>query len=143
MKKIDVFIMIATSLISAAAMADGSKVKLGGYCPVAYVGAQKALFGNPDFNSEYEGATYYFINKGAKETFDKEPAKFANGVKYDSWCATGISLGKKLATDPKQFSVVEGKVYLFSSAEAKAMFDKDQVVMLKKAEANWAKLSSR
>ena len=141
MKNILLLISLVVSASAQPTFASGSKVKLGGYCAVAYVGAQKALFGNPDFASDYEGSSYYFINKDAKAMFDKEPTKFVNGIKYDAWCATGVALGKKLATDPKLFSEVDGKVYLFSSADAKAMFDKDKNGMIKKAESSWPKLN--
>lgn len=127
-------------LIAEGSLADGSKVKLGGYCPVAYVGAEKALFGNAEFQSEHEGNTYYFINKEAKGMFDKEPKKFVSALQYDSWCATALAMGKKLSTDPKLFSSINGKIYLFSSAKAKEMFDKDSVSMIKKADDTWSKV---
>ncbi len=134
------FTFIAATLIVGNAFADGTKVKLGGYCAVAYVGAQKALYGNAEFQSDYEGGTYFFINKDAKAMFDKEPKKFVTAIQYDTWCATALAMGKKLATDPKLFSIVGGKVYLFSSAKAKEMFDKDSANMIKKADETWSKV---
>ena len=133
-------LVISGLLMSLASLADGSKVVLGGYCAVAYVAAQKALYGDPKYQSEYEGKTYYFINDDAKQAFDKEPTKFAKAIKYDTYCATGVALGKKLLTDPTLFSIAEGKVYLFSSEGAKDVFDKDPKGMNAKAEANWDKL---
>lgn len=137
MKKLMLVIAVAT--VSLNAMADGMKVKLGGYCPVAYVGAKKALYGNAEFASEYEGSTYYFINKDAKAVFDKEPTKFVSAIQYDSWCATAMAMGKKLASDPKIFSIVDGKVYFFSSEKAKEMFDKEASSFIAKADSVWKK----
>ena len=133
-------LVVSSLLISLASQADGSKVVLGGYCAVAYVAAQKALYGDPKYQSEYEGKTYHFINDDAKQAFDKEPTKFVKAIKYNAYCATGVALGKKLLTDPKLFSTVDGKVYLFSSQEAKDAFDKDPKGMIAKAEGNWAEL---
>lgn len=135
-----VALMLSSLTISPALQADGSKVVLGGYCPVGYVAAQKTIHGDPKYASEYEGKTYYLSSQGAKEMFDKEPEKFTKAIKYDSYCATGVALGKKLATDPGLFSTANGKVYLFSSQGAKDAFDKDPKGMIAKAEANWKTL---
>ena len=133
-------LMLSSVTMSPALLADGSKVVLGGYCPVGYVAAQKTVYGDPKYASEYKGKTYYLSSQGAKEMFDKEPEKFTKSFKYDSYCATGVALGKKLATDPGLFSTAKGKVYLFSSPAAKEAFDKDPKGMIAKAEANWKKL---
>ena len=113
---------------------------LGGYDAVAYATTQKALYGDPKYASEFEEKIYYFNNNNAKKAFDKEPAKLTSSIKYDAYCATGVALGKKLVTLPNLFSIVDGKVYLFSAQGAKDMFDKDLKGMIAKAEANWNKL---
>ena len=136
------FAMLALSsfLLSSIAFADGSKVALGGYCAVGYVAGQKSIYGDPKYGSEYEGKLYYLSSEGAKKMFDAEPAKFAKAVKYESYCATGVAMGKKLITDPTLFSFVDDKLYLFSSQGAKDLFDKDPEAMIAKAESNWKKL---
>lgn len=139
--KLMIALLIGSVFASFNSYADGSKVQLGGYCAVGYVGANKAVYGDPKFASEYEGKTYYLSSEGAKKMFDAEPAKFAEAYQYDTYCATGVALGKKLATDPSIFSTIDGKIYLFSSQGAKDAFDKDQKGMLAKAEKNWKKLS--
>ena len=96
--------------------------------------------GNPQYASEYQGKTYFFVNEGAKKMFDKAPASFTTAMKYDAWCATAMAMGKKLASDPTLFSVVDGAVYFFSSAQAKAAFDKDPGSFIKKADAAFASL---
>lgn len=131
----------ASLMLSSVASADGSKVALGGYCAVGYVAAQKTLYGDPKFGSEYEGKLYYLSSEAAKKMFDAEPAKFAKAIKYDSYCATGVAMGKKLNTDPNLFSFVDDKLYLFSSQGAKDLFDKDPNAMIAKAEKNWKKLN--
>ena len=136
-----VMFALASLIVSSVASADGSKVALGGYCAVGYVAAQKTIYGDPRFGSEYEGKLYYLSSEAAKKMFDAEPAKFAKAIKYDSYCATGVTMGKKLATDPNLFSFIDDKLYLFSSQGAKDMFDKDQEAMIAKAEKNWKKLN--
>jgi YHS domain-containing protein len=124
-------------LVPVTASADGSRVLLGGYCPVAYVDAQKAVYGSVEFRSVHDGKEYHFVNADAKAAFDQSPSKYVSAVRYDAWCATALAMGKRLASDPEQFLVRNGAVFLFSSAEAKAMFLKDVDGMTKKANQHW------
>ena len=119
--------------------ADG--VALGGYCPVAYVAMNEAVKGDPQHNSEYQGRTYHFANAEAKTMFDAAPAKYSPA--YDGLCATGIAHGMKLQSDPKLFTVHNGRTYLFSNAEAKAMFDKDKNGIVTQADGKWPTLKQQ
>ena len=66
---------------------------IGGYCPVAYVAAGKALKGDPKYASDHDGKHYLLVNADAKKMFDDNPAKFT--IAYDSWCATAVAHGGK------------------------------------------------
>ena len=48
-----------------------------GYDAVAYFTDNKSTKGNPKFQSEYEGAKYYFVSYEHKTLFDANPAKYA------------------------------------------------------------------
>jgi YHS domain-containing protein len=112
---------------------------IGGYCPVAYQAAKMAQKGDPAVTSTYEGQTFYLTNAMVKGMFDKEPAKYAPA--YQGFCAAAVAKGMKLKSNPELFTVEGGKTYLFSTAEAKAMFDKDKANMIKMANQNWPKVS--
>ena len=73
--------------------------------------------------------------------FDKAPGKYVPA--YDGICATGVAMGMKLPSDPKLFTVHDGRTYLFSDAKAKAMFEKDKTGIIAKADANWPKLQKQ
>lgn len=75
--------------------ADGSKVALGGFCAVGFTGAKKAVFGDPNFTSEYKGKLYYLSSEGAKKMFDAEPEKFVSPIQFNGFCVTGLAMGKK------------------------------------------------
>ena len=114
---------------------------LQGYCPVAYVAMNKAVKGLPKVASVHEGHRYLFLNADAKKMFDAEPAKYRVG--YDGWCATAVSMGKKLKSDPTLFTVHGGRTYLFSSADAKKMFDAMPEGIVMKADEQWATLAKK
>jgi YHS domain-containing protein len=131
-------IIVALALsFGSVSLADGFNVGLGGYCPVGFVKAGKSVFGDPKYASTYEGVTYFNSSQDAKALFDKDPASFVKAIKYDGYCATGLSLGKKLKSDPNIHSELGGAVYFFSSAEAKEMFDKAPKDFIAKADAAW------
>jgi YHS domain-containing protein len=111
---------------------------LHGYCPVAYIAAGKAIKGNPELSMDFAGKHYVFANADAKKMFQADPAKFH--VAYDGYCATAVSMGKKVESDPTVFEVVNGTTYLFSSADAKKAFDKDTAGVIAKADEKWAAL---
>lgn len=111
----------------------------GGYCPVAYVAKGMAVKGDPEVTLNYEGHLYQFAMPMAKEMFEKNPAKYH--VAYDGWCATAISMGKKIKSDPALFTVLDGTTYLFSSDEAKKMFDHGPEQHVSKGDKQWASLN--
>lgn len=136
-------IFLALMIFGSAALADGFKIGLGGHCPVGYVMAGKQIFGDPKFASEFKDTTYYNSSAEAKTMFDKEPEKYVEAVKYKGFCATGLAMGKQLESDPGIFSRVDGKVYFFSSKEAKTMFDKDSKKYIGMADKEWTKISKK
>lgn len=137
------FLTMIMLFLATTAFADGFKVGLGGHCPVGYVMAGKPIIGDPKFTSEYQGVTYYSSSADAKAMFDKEPSKYVESIKYKGYCATGLAMGKQLESDPSIFSRVDGKVYFFSSKEAKDMFDKEPKKYISKADKEWEKINKK
>ncbi len=134
-------IAVTAGTSSAAKAAKPQAPALQGYCPVAYVAMGKAVKGDPKVTSVYEGHRYLFTNADAKMMLETEPAKYQ--VAYDGWCATAVSIGKKLRSSPKLFTVHGGKTYLFSNAEAKKAFDAMPGGVIEKADAQWPALSAK
>lgn len=131
---------VAVALVASASMLSAqSKAEpaIGGYCPVAYIQANMAAKGDPKFTSvsPVDGQTYQLSNAMAKDMFDKTPEKFTPA--YEGFCAAAVAKGMKLKSDPKLFVVEDGKTYLFSTAQAKQMFEMDKANMIQMANANW------
>lgn len=131
-------VLSVSPLLAGDGSAAGKQPAIGGYCPVAYVKAAKPIKGDARYTSEQDGLLFYFSSPEAKKMFDADPGKFR--VAYEGWCATGVAMGKKIASDPQLFTVHKGATYLFSKAEAKAAFDKDPDMMVAKASEAWPKL---
>lgn len=137
------FLVTATvaSLAQSKAPEPAGRPALDGFCPGAYLEMNQAIKGDPQLKSEHQGHTFRFANAQAKKMFDQAPAKYVPA--YDGLCAIGVSMGMKLPADPELFSVHDGRTYLFSDAEAKAMFEKDKTGVVAKADANWPKVKQQ
>ena len=131
-----VAVMAGASVLAAQ---KSDEPAIGGYCPVAYQAAGKAQKGDPKVTSTFESQTFRLTNPMVKQMFDKEPAKYAPG--YQGFCAAAVAKGMKLKSNPELFTVENGKTYLFSTAQAKQMFDKDKANMIAMANANWPKVA--
>ena len=90
--------------------ADANGVSLHGYDPVAYFTDGKAVKGDPQYHSKYDGATYYFRSGDDKAAFDKEPQRYA--PQYGGYCAMAMAMGKLEDGDPNYLLVYEGKLFL-------------------------------
>src|SRR6266704_5492555 len=63
-----------------------------GYDAVAYFTDNKPAKGNPKFQSEYEGAKYYFVSSEHKTLFDENPVKYAPA--YGGYCGYAASIDR-------------------------------------------------
>lgn len=117
------------------------KVAIQGYDPVAYFTQKKAVKGKKEMASIYEGVTYYFSSQANKDTFVKTPASYE--PQYGGWCAYAMgSSAEKVEIDPGTFKILDGKLYLFYNAyfnNTLKSWNKDEVNLKKKADANWKK----
>jgi len=133
---------VAVAVLASATILAAQKSNepaIGGYCPVAYKAAKMAQKSDPKITSTFDGQTFLLSSAMAKQMFDKAPAEYAPA--YHGYCAAAVAKGMKLKANPELFTVEAGKTYLFSTAEAKAMFDKDKANMIKMADQNWPKVS--
>ena len=121
--------------------ADPNGVGLHGYDPVAYFTDGKAVKGDPQYHSKYDGATYYFRSGDDKAVFDKEPERYA--PQYGGYCAMAMAMGKLEDADPNYFLVYEEKLFLQRNEKAHMMFSKDPEGNRKKADENWSTLRSQ
>ena len=116
-------------------------VAIRGYDPVAYFNQGKAVKGKKDFEYQYMGATWRFIDAENRDAFTKDPDKYA--PQYGGYCAFGMSHGYAAPIDPKAWSVVEGKLYLNYNLEVRKEWNKDIPGFIGKANENWPKIPKK
>lgn len=122
-----------------------NNVAIEGYDPVAYFVQNKAVKGKQNLTSIYEGVVYYFSTEKNKQTFIKNPSKYE--PQYGGWCAFAMGdYGEKVEVNPETFKILDGKLYLFYNAyfnNTLKSWNKDEVNLKRKADANWLKLSKK
>jgi len=115
-------------------------VAIEGYDPVAYFREDKAVKGSPEFTFEWAGVTWHFASADNRDTFKKEPADWVPQFSNGDICPFGLAHGKKVKGDPKQWVIVDGKLYFTAHERARAAVQADPQGMITKAHENAATL---
>lgn len=113
-------------------------VALQGNCPVHLYERRQAVRGDAQFQTKYEGATYYFASAADQAKFDADPAKYV--PQYGGYCAFGVGVGKLFDVDLATAVVVKGKLYLNLNRDIAKKFAADLPGNIAKAQAEWPAL---
>jgi len=120
-----------------------SGVALDGYSPVSYFTVGKAEKGDPQFQAEHNGATYYFTTAQQQEQFKANPERYEPA--YGGWCAFGMAVEDKFPVDPTSFKIVNDRLLLFLNNKnvdaLKLWNDGNERELHQKANAHWKKVS--
>lgn len=87
---------------------------VGGYDVVAYHTVGEPTKGSAAFITNYQGADWHFATAENLKMFVADPAKYAPA--YGGWCAAGARKGKKVPVMADLWAIVDGQLYLNSSA---------------------------
>jgi len=111
-------------------------VALKGYDPVSYFNPGKPAHGATSSFVDFDDSRYLFTSQRNRDLFASNPDKYS--PQFSGLCATGLAMGQKIEADPKVFKVIDGKLYVFSSAQALELALQDPSLIKKSHEA-WAK----
>ncbi|WP_159651115.1 YHS domain-containing (seleno)protein [Vibrio atypicus] len=144
MKKL--FALFITLLMSLPVFAEDeiytgffSNKALDGYDTVAYFTQGKPVEGDSQWQVKYKGADWYFSSQENLDKFNADPNRYA--PQYGGYCAWAISEKNDFASaDPKQWAIVDGKLYLNYNAEVKEWWDQDRTGHISAADKNWPNL---
>ena len=134
MKKL--MLTLAAACFSTPLIAQSPTVTLKGHDPVAYFTEGRPVKGSNAINYDFDDARYLFSSQKNRERFAASPDRYT--PQYSGLCATGMALGMKAEADPAVWKIVDGKLYVFSSAQAREKFESDPS-MLAQSQQNWQK----
>ncbi len=112
-----------------------SDTAVSGYDTVAYHTEGKAVEGNDKFSTEWMDADWYFVSAANRDLFVANPEKYA--PQYGGYCAYAVAMGSIASTDPEQWAVVDGKLYLNYSSSVQRQWSENQANFITDADGNW------
>jgi YHS domain-containing protein len=151
--KNSIFSLAAALALTGSALADSASegkvlvlknrdgLALQGYDPVAYFTDNKPVKGSPKYQSEFDGAKYWFASLDHKTAFDADPPKYAPA--YGGYCGYAASIDRLSPVSPEWFQVVEGKLILQHNKKAFDKFNANLKGNVLKADENWPGLVAR
>jgi YHS domain-containing protein len=109
---------------------------LQGMDVVSYFHAAGPVKGQLAFRHDFDGARYLFSSAQNKAAFVADPDRYL--PQFAGLCTSGLSKGIIGESDPNVWKIVNGKLYLFSTAE-RMPADAQASETVARAKENWAK----
>lgn len=116
---------------------DGNGIAIQGYDVISYEDGT-AVKGKAQFTAEYGETTWWFASAEHRDRFLADPGRFVPA--YGGFCAYSIGAGYPATANPNIFALHDGQLYFFYDKAARAVWEQDQLRLIKKADANWPKL---
>lgn len=134
------FLLLALIPVSHATEDDIYTSRFGnaaasGYDVVAYFTAGKPVEGSKKYTFEYKGADWRFSSEENLEKFKADPEAYA--PQYGGYCAWAVANGKTASSDPDQWTIHDGKLYLNYNSKIQKKWLKDKEGFIVKGDANW------
>ncbi|WP_179380313.1 YHS domain-containing (seleno)protein [Jannaschia marina] len=112
---------------------------LGGTDPVAYFTHARPMGGDPALTHEWADATWRFISEESRAAFVEDPEAFA--PQYGGFCAWAVAeKGELYSTQPENWAIVDGKLYLNFNDDVQAMWDADRAGFIRTADMKWPRI---
>ncbi|WDI31522.1 YHS domain-containing (seleno)protein [Hyphococcus flavus] len=112
-----------------------SNLAVDGYDPVAYFTDGAPLKGKKQFSYEFNGAEWRFYSAENLEAFKSDPEAYA--PQYGGYCAWAVSQNYIARGNPKNWSIVDGKLYLNYNNEIQSRWEQDIPSFIELANTNW------
>lgn len=116
----------------------GEQLMLLGFDPVAYFTAGTPTRGRHTLAASHEGRTYYFAADEHRRRFLAEPVKYE--PQYGGFCSNGVAYNVKLGSDPTQFAIRDGRLFIFGDVMGKEFWLLDPATNIRHADTFWPSL---
>jgi len=129
------------SMVAAASAKDPvytgrlSNDALDGYDAVAYFTEGAPVKGDNQYTHDYNGARWKFSSAENRDAFAADPEQYA--PQYGGYCAWALSEGYTARGNPKNWRIVDGKLYVNYNKTIQDRWEKDIPGHIEKADGNW------
>ncbi|MGX0975584.1 YHS domain-containing protein [Roseovarius sp. MBR-51] len=122
--------------LAAAPVFATEGVALGGTDPVGYFSEGRPVAGSPAHSFDWNGATWHFASAENRDTFAADPARYA--PQYGGFCAWAVAeKGKLYSTQPENWAIVEGKLYLNFNDDIQEKWQADVPGFIARGDERW------
>ncbi len=112
-----------------------------GYDPVAYFTEGKPVPGSEAFTTSWNGATWRFASAANRDAFLANPEAYA--PQYGGFCAWAVAAkGKLFSTQPTNWSIVEGRLYLNYNDDVQQRWEADIPGFIAEGDRRWPQILS-
>jgi YHS domain-containing protein len=116
------------------------RLALKGYDPVAYFTDLKPVPGVAEFEYAWDGQRYRFATAQHLQQFKANPEKYA--PQFGGSCAMNMANGVRRESDPHNWVISDGHLYVFAGQAGAETFRKDPSVAAQRANANWKSMKA-
>ena len=115
----------------------GEELMLLGHDPVAYFTMGKPVRGDPKYAVTLTDPerTYYFLNERHRGLFQASPAKYE--PQYGGFCSNGAPFGIKMGSDPTEWRIVDGRLFIFGDIQGHSKWSLDPAFNIRHADQMW------
>jgi YHS domain-containing protein len=111
-------------------------VALGGTDPVGYFTEGRPVAGQAAHSFDWNGATWHFASAENRDAFAADPARYA--PQYGGFCAWAVAeKGKLYSTQPDNWAIVEGKLYLNFNDDIQGKWQADVPGFIARGDERW------
>jgi YHS domain-containing protein len=118
-----------------------SDVAVGGYDPVAYFTDGRPVRGTTQFRTTHQGHEYRFASAAHLAAFRANPAQYL--PQYGGYCAWAVANGYTASSNPRNWRIVDGRLYLNYNDEIQQRWERDIPGFISSANGNWPGVLSR
>ncbi len=114
-------------------------VALGGYDPVAYFAAGTAQPGDPSIALRWRGLRWHFASPAHRTAFEANPKAYL--PQFGGHCPVSLAEGQPRPADPRQWAIVEGRLYIAAEPVALRRFLAQKDALRRRAQTEWSGMS--
>ncbi|MFN4061201.1 MAG: YHS domain-containing (seleno)protein [Paracoccus hibiscisoli] len=108
---------------------------VGGFDPVGYAQAGRALPGRSDIATMWRGQLWHFSSEENRARFEADPRSYAPAL--GGMCPVSVVEGRPQPGDPRHFALVGGRLYLLESGAAERRLMQDPSGITQAARQIW------
>jgi YHS domain-containing protein len=131
----------AGSIVTTTVTDPLTGVAIEGYDPVTYFTDSEPKLGLPDYEYEWGGVPWYFVNAANRDVFIRAPEVYA--PQFGGHCEMSLARGYLSDGKPRIYVVIGRKLYFFYSSANRDAFMLSPPQAIKDAETNWPKVAGQ